>query len=66
MTVGTGPYQLLWWSVDPGPLDRGTFDLQESVKEVLEAIEVFSGDLKQKQPNTASQLTDIQTKTKVI
>lgn len=53
VTRGTvcGAYRVLWWTVDLGPVDRRTFDLQESVEELLEAIEIFSGDLSQNKSN---------------
>lgn len=48
----SGTYRLLWRPTDLGPVHRGTFDLQESVEELLEAIKVSSADLKKK--NTMS------------
>ena len=49
----TGAYRALRRPVDLGPVDRRTFDFQESVEELLEAIEIFSGCLrKQKKQKT--------------
>lgn len=39
-------YCVLRWTVDLGPVDRRTFDLQESVEELLKALEIFPADLK--------------------
>lgn len=52
MCVCVSAHRVLWRPVDLGPVDGGTFDLEESVEELLEAIKVFSRDLEQNEAET--------------
>lgn len=44
-----GSYRVLGWSLDLGPVHRRSLRLKEIVKELLEALKVLPGDLKEPQ-----------------